>query len=167
MPSTPQPFDWNVFLNQNWIIPCIVSSILSILLIYNAIQQRKIQKQNIKIALFEKRIKYYEAFKRVLSLILKSNGCKLEYVTKFLQECSDIDLYFDKDVIDYFHEFHNNSLLLCKSTSKQSKCENEEARLSLYDEHEKQVGWFDMQLNGALYANFKRYIDLKSIGIDK
>jgi hypothetical protein len=95
----------------------LIGIIVSILLTYIAYQNYKIskagfyiQKDGLRLNLFDRRYKNFEALRDLLRLFLTNANFTYSELSKFKIQSSDAEFLFGKDIKDYLEEVSNKGL---------------------------------------------------------
>lgn len=79
---------------------------------WTAWSQYSINKEKLKLDLFEKRFSIFKATRKFLSIVLRDAEISLEDIYEYRANTSEVDFFFKKDVIDYLKEIDNRALKL-------------------------------------------------------
>lgn len=72
--------------------------------------QYSINKGKLKLDLFEKRFLVFKATRKFLSIVLKDAKISLEDIYEYRANTSEVDFFFEKDIVDYLKEIDSKSL---------------------------------------------------------
>ncbi len=135
----------------NWvtIMSAFISPIVAIVVTYIAIQQYKLQKNKLRLDLFEKRYEIYKNAEIFINQIVV-NGCvdSIEMQTFFLNT-KDKYFLFGRDVNEYLNELYKNAIKLSELSfelealpvgkERNEKCENKSKLFTYFCEQRKEI----------------------------
>ena len=138
-------------------IAAIASSIAAGLAVYNAWELRKQGEEKLKIDLFERRYRIYEAIYRYIAHMDREGNVSDDAIRELDRGCTAIEFLFDKDVRDYVRTVRNKGIDLMTARKIMEP-------LPVGDEHSKQsalicelVKWSSQQFESAEHV-FSRYL---------
>lgn len=74
--------------------------------------QYSINKEKLKLDLFEKRFSVFKATRKFLSVVLRDAKISLEDINEYRANTSETDFFFENDVVNYLKEIDSKALKL-------------------------------------------------------
>jgi hypothetical protein len=88
-----------------------IATVTALIAVYIAYQQYRVNRYKIKLDLYERRFKFFEAVHEYIRQVsLKNLGH--ETFSNFYTSTNEAKLFFDSDVIDYLIELNYNAIML-------------------------------------------------------
>lgn len=141
----------NIFKNIIDILSALLVPIISFITIYIAIRQYSLEKKvsqiQLKSNLYEKRHYIYKSIMQFLSEVLTSGEVTQPSLIKFLQNTSESDFLFEKEISEHIDLIYKKSTLL---KAKMKICEirpyDEKSKNKLLDDEQEIKNWLTNQL---------------------
>ncbi len=142
-----------------------LSFLTSTIASYIAYQQYLTSKSKLKLDLFEKRYKVYEATRTFLNTILSRQKYTQEDLNVFFVATSDCEMLFGRNTSDYLKEIRTKAekMMLAKEEMLNSDFDTEERKLYMLEEQENRYWLDDQIIGGKMNAIFKPHIDFSNI----
>ncbi len=125
-------------------------------------EQNKIQKQNVRIQLFEKR---YEVYTKVVGFInsaISDNSFSLKNVNLFHDVNRQAVMIFENDITEYIENLRVNGNNL--AFLNQNDLPGSIAEMKHFDEKQALLTWFTEQQK-VVVGVFKKYLDVNKLGL--
>ncbi len=118
----------------------------------------EVNKSNLKLALFEKRIKVFNAFKALFQAFLIDGRINDIVLQSFISETSDTFFLFKKEIYEYRQIVIDNSIRLKQLDRRLEGADlTSDKRTELANEAEKIERWFSEQFE-SLNVRFSKYL---------
>lgn len=146
------------------LISSALTPIIAITVTYIAYKQYKIDKDNLRLALYEKRFKVYQSVRGVISyLSVDSDGGNEEYY-KFLESIDEGEFLFDNEISEYLENIRLKviRLKILEKKLKESPLQVGDERTKFVNEEEELVKWFSDQIKTAKEL-FSKYLSFDII----
>jgi hypothetical protein len=148
-------------------LKAIPSFALAAIVAFISFRQWAVARAKLRLDLYDRRYKVYEAVKDLHTAFLESEGLTNACVVNFLNRTSDVDFLFDDDVVHYIDKTrrHAQQYLFC--VSRMSQLHNDGRRDS--DEFHKVSGEFQQHLKwlsdevGNAKKPFFAYLSFKKV----
>jgi hypothetical protein len=127
-----------------------------------AYEQFRLAKQKLKLELFEKRYKVFEATRKFLSVILRETSFKDSDLFEFYAGTSDATFLFEKDITTYLDSIRDHALKMRALHENYAQLPTGEARTQLVDKETTELNWLTGQLVLAK-DNFYPYLGFSTV----
>ncbi|MCC6934198.1 MAG: hypothetical protein IT406_00680 [Candidatus Yanofskybacteria bacterium] len=131
----------------------IITILITILLAYVAWQNYKInqansriQKDKLRLDLFERRLKVFSACQELFATILREANVDRDRLFKFLRDSSDVEFLFGDEIKTYLDEIYKKGLKL-SYINQRLNSGSQEKREELAEEDSQILGWFEKQFS--------------------
>jgi hypothetical protein len=141
--------DWEKVVR---VFSALLTPLIAIITIYIALQQYKINREQFKLALRDRRMKVFEATIELIVAVLRTAKVEQTDLTKFLVGTSERDLLFGSDITDYLKTVYDKAVdlyALADAAGEEQKAQWKAA-----------VMWFSGQSEEAR-KKFAKYIAFK------
>jgi len=155
----------NIFKNIIDILSALLVPIISCITIYLAIRQYSLEKKvsqiQLKSDLYEKRHNIYKSIMQFLSEVLTSGEVIQPSLIKFLQNTSESDFLFNKEISEHIDLIYKKAILLeAKMEIREHRPHDEQERNKLLDDEYEIKNWLTGQLNETKKL-FSRYLRIE------
>jgi hypothetical protein len=151
-------------IKEYTIVTAALTPIIGLTTVYIAIQQYKAARRKLKLDLYDRRYKVYEALMRFLKEVVVSGGDVIIAQRQFLIDTNESAFLFGKEVNSYLElilQGCRNKWLYDYRLSKRDLPADYE-RLKMADEEAELIKWLSEQLNQAKEI-FGKYISLEKL----
>jgi|ERR1017187_1960614 hypothetical protein len=141
----------------------IATLIVGLAVVFIAWQQWRVSHAKLRLDLFDRRYKVYEATRKFLAGIMSEATFSDSQLFTFYAGTSDAEFLFDSEVLDYLTQIRKRAVdMRLKNKLWQSQQGEERTRL-IEAEHE-HLMWLTEQLTGAskVFAPYLSYANIKS-----
>lgn len=119
------------------------------------IHNSKIERDNLRLSLFEKRYKVYQSIKETLSKYFVSGKLTWDDLSEFNQGTHDADFLFNDDVNLYIKQFRENIL---KTLAINRTYENNTVTPETIEDDDELHKYYKLQINDGLKNTFSKYL---------
>jgi hypothetical protein len=98
--------DWERLVR---ILSALLTPVIALLAAYIAFQQYKTNKNQLRLALFEKRLKVFNSAGELIGTVLREAKIELADLKKFLWETRESDFLFGADITEYLHKLYGKA----------------------------------------------------------
>lgn len=137
-------------------------SLIASLIAYYQYQNSMIK---LKLDLFEKRYKVYDATRKFLHTIISKQKYSHEDLNEFYIMTSDCEILFGQKTSDYLKEIRTKAqkMSLAKEEMLSSNFDTEERNLHMIEEQKNRYWLDDQIIKGKLNDMFKKHLDFSNI----
>lgn len=146
------------------LISAALTPIIAISVTYIAYKQYKIDKDNLRLALYERRFNVYQSLKQVLAEASIGGNITTNTLWDFLAITEESEFFFGNEISEYLRNIHLKSIDLIKLKKKLEEISPpiDDERLRITTEHNELVKWFSNQDKIAKDL-FLKYLSFKVI----
>ncbi len=146
------------------LISSALTPIIAVTVAYIAYKQYKIDKDNLRLALYEKRFKVYQSVKEILAEASINPPVNIEAFSKFLTNIDESEFLFDNEISEYLENIHMKVIHLnnLEKKLKESHLPVGDERTKFVNEEEKLIEWFQTQFKIAKEL-FSKYLSFEII----
>ncbi len=151
---------WSLMI---WYMKGLLTPVVAILAVLIAYQQWKTNSQKVKLDLFEKRFRVFEAVKKLVSYVISEGDAPSGEVSDFRVGCAAVGFLFGEEVKGYIDEIYERASRLRPAVFHSGKVVDSGAeRDEIVERMREQMNWFREQPE-KLPRKFKRYLDLSRL----
>jgi hypothetical protein len=114
-----------------------ITAFLAAIVAWTGYQQHKLSKENLKLALFKKRLFVYQGVQTFLNQVITTGTAEKKYFTQLAKSTQDAAFLFDSEISEYIAAIRNKSLKMRTVQKKLENMNNVDERNRLIDEDHK------------------------------
>ena len=146
-----------------WYFQGLLTPVIAVVAVYIARQQWKTNAHKLKLDLYDRRFKVFEAAREILGLMYTS-GVRDAQLLNFLTKTADTEFLFGSEVKEYLEEIYRHVQTLISANSQMSA--NWEApaevRSRIAEAETTEVRWATGEVN-RIADRFKKYLNLSKL----
>ncbi len=141
----------------------LLTPIIAVIATYIAWQQWKVNKQKLKLELYDRRLAIYEEVMQILSIILRDADASFDDLLKYRTSVSEADFLFEQEIPFYIDEIYQRGIKLHKLNKQcnESKEKNTDGfkDAEIMEKVGKELEWLTKQFDPAK-EKFKQYLEI-------
>ena len=129
----------------------LLTPVIGVIAVYIAYQQHKTNKDKLRLELYGKRLKVYQALSEFIGRTVRQGDVDDESLYKFLRETAEANFLFGAEMGTYLHEIYLKAIDLqyLEKAIKNPTSPVGEKREAIYDKRQIVFDWFKNQFNVA------------------
>jgi hypothetical protein len=127
-----------------------------------SLQQYKTNAGKVKLDLFDRRFRVFDAVRKVIGVVLRKGGAPAEKLQEFYRQTLEADFLFGAEIRSYLNEIHRRADKLWTESEMVRDAQPGTPlpidRTKWAKEHQAEMKWFDDQAR-VVTEKFKKYLD--------
>jgi hypothetical protein len=146
-----------------WYFQGLLTPVIAVVAVYIARQQWKTNAHKLKLDLYDRRFKVFEAAREILGLMYTS-GVRDAQLLNFLTKTADTEFLFGREVKEYLEEIYRHVQTLISANSQMSANWETpvEVRSRIAEAETTEVRWATGEVN-RIADRFKKYLNLSKL----
>ena len=136
--------------------------IIGIAVVIIARQQRQLAGNKLRLDLFDRRYKIYDATRKFLALIVREATFNDAQLFDFYADTSDAEFLFDEQIVNYLEQLRHRALNMRVYRRQYENLPVGEPRSRLVEKEHNELNWFTDQLT-AVASVFKPFLGFSQI----
>ncbi len=139
----------------------LLTIIISIIVTYIAYQQHRVEKDEVRLALYEKRFLVYQSVVAFLNIILINANVKNDELNQFYTKTAESNFLFGNEVSDYLTDMKKKAIRIMWLNERLKTAPISDERNKLVKEDSELVEWFNNQFEETTKL-FRKYLSLEN-----